>query len=614
MDRKSSNSKLFFIIIAIMAAVPFLVGKYIEFNPPSPYDLSETIYSANRILDGAKIGVDIRPSARLGSLLLTMLGVWVGGYGYIGPKLMQTILQAYALVLMFIAMYKLFGKWPAAVGVIVASVYLCFPLINVDNFKDQCTTTFMMIGVSFFVLYQLSNRWQYAILSGACLSWAPLFKATGFSASFAIGLFVALQPILKNNKWKKTGVDFFLLLLGVVLAIGPLWVWIEAREDMQVRGWIYPEVWRLTEKVFAAFFNIQRAEVPLGYISGSREIWSFSKQWPAILHYYKIFILPITLALIAIVLRIARLMFRTFLKGKIELKTYDRFVLLFAVWWILDMAFAWISPRSYPYYYIPLNASAAMLGGYLIAIYFDKLKNAVHKVKWQMIGVLGLLVMVLMSWHIFIGVRAYPYRGKVFKKRGGGYARRLVEVYIRRRDSLREPWERAGEYIRVHTDPTEKIYVWTFLPGINIIAQRHSPDPEVCRSEMYPYSPDMFSGMIDEITNFLEKQPPKFIVDCRKRHFPWERPPLELWPRIKKGFLGAGKNQFLPLDKDVIERYNKSWAHELRKHFGEDEVSRYEAMKPFREFVMRNYRIVKVFGPHVLFELKNSSPIQNQEK
>jgi len=613
MERKNSNPRLFFIIITILAATPFLIGKYIEFNPPSRYDLSKYIYSANQVLDGAKIGIDIKPSARLGSLLLAMLGVWVGGYGYIGPKLMQTILQGYALVLMFIAMYKLFGKWPAAVGVIIASVYLCFPLINVDNFKDQCATSFMIIGISFFVLYQLSDRWRYAILSGVFLSWAPLFKPTGFSTSLAIGSFVLVEPLLKNRTWKKAGVDIILLLLGVALAIGPLWVWLGAREDMQVREWIYADAFGVMDKVFAAVFNVQRIEVPLGYISGSREIWPFSKQWPAVLHYYKIFILPITLALIAIVLRTVRLILRASLKGEIKIKTYDRFVLLFAVWWILDMAIVWISPRSYPYYYISLNASAAMLGGYVIAIYSDKLKNAIHRIRWRAIGALGLLVMVLMSWHIFAGVKLYSYSGRIHKQRRKGYVQRFVEVYIRRKNNLREPWERVGEYIRVHSEPTDKIYVWTFLPGINIVAQRLSPDPYVCRSNLYPYSPEKFSEMINEIMSFLEEQPPKFIVDCRKRHFPWERPPLELWPMVSDDFLGTKKNQFLPLDKDVIERYNKLWANELEERFGEDEKRRYEAMEPFREFVMRNYRIVKMFGKHVLFELKNPPTIKNQE-
>ena len=42
------------------------------------------------------------------------------------------------------------------------------------------------------------------------------------------------------------------------------------------------------------------------------------------------------------------------------------------------------------------------------------------------------------------------------------------------------------------------------------------------------------------------------------------------------------------------------------------EAERYEAMKPFRDFVMNNYRIVKTYGQHVLFE-HNETPRQQTQ-
>ena len=80
------------------------------------------------------------------------------------------------------------------------------------------------------------------------------------------------------------------------------------------------------------------------------------------------------------------------------------------------MAFVWISPRSYEQYYLPLNASAAMLGGYLIAIYSDKIKIAASRPKWIAIGVLGFILMMIMSWHIFFGIQKSPYSGADYGK------------------------------------------------------------------------------------------------------------------------------------------------------------------------------------------------------
>ncbi|MHC4739497.1 MAG: hypothetical protein ACYS9Y_11395 [Planctomycetota bacterium] len=104
-----------FAIIITLAMVPFSMGKYFELNSLGPYDSASNVYSAKRVLEGARIGIDEIPSAQAGTLLINILGVWLCGFNETGPKLMQMILQATALVLMFVAMRKLFGMLPAAV-------------------------------------------------------------------------------------------------------------------------------------------------------------------------------------------------------------------------------------------------------------------------------------------------------------------------------------------------------------------------------------------------------------------------------------------------------------------------------------------------------------------
>lgn len=121
---QSKNKTVVFAIITILAVIPFSMGKYLEFNSPGPYDNGAYVYSAEHILDGGKIGVEEKPTARMGTLLVNTLGAWLCGFSKAGLKLVQTVLQAAVLVLMFIAMRKLLGTFPAAVGVIVASTYL----------------------------------------------------------------------------------------------------------------------------------------------------------------------------------------------------------------------------------------------------------------------------------------------------------------------------------------------------------------------------------------------------------------------------------------------------------------------------------------------------------
>jgi len=604
-----------FAIIVILAAIPFSLGKFFEFNSPGPFDSGGYVYSAAHILNGAKIGVEEKPSAQLGTLLVNMLGVWLLGFNEIGPKLIQGILQAAALVLMFLAMRKLFGTLSAAVGVIVASVYLSAPLIaKFGNVKEQHMIAIMTIGVSCFVLYQLGGasggKWWWAVLAGAFVSWAPLFKQTGTSAIGAMGLFVIIQALLKHKTWRQTGVDILLLLAGVTIAIGPLYVWII--------GWDvhtslpYSFVWQTIGGVIPAPGGGEQTKAISGYVEAARKLIPFTEQWPRVLRFYATLILPIALAVGAIGARIGRMIGSAVSAGKIKAKSYDRFVLLFAAWWILDMAFVWISPRSYEQYYLPLNASAAMLGGYVIALYWDKVSSAVYKGKWVVAGFVGLLSMIMMSWHIFFGIGTSPHTGTIYRNRitgnpekRRGYAQKWGEISQRRKANQKMPWEAVGEYIRLNSEPTDKIYVWGWYPGIYVSAQRFS---SASKCVMMPRpAPSRMEEMIDSLLAEFEQQPPKFIVDSRKRHVPMNRPPYELWPIMPEGFLGATKRQFLPPDKNLIEKFDKAWSGMLRERFDEAEALRYEAMKPFREFVMQNYRIVRMFGQQILFQLKKNT-------
>ena len=626
---KAVKTVLIFTTIAVLAAIPFCMGKYIELCSPDPYDSGSNVYSAEHILQGAKIGVDERPSAALGTLLVNILGVWIFGFNQTGPKIIQAIFQAAALIVMFYTMRKLFGTLAAAVGTIVSSIYLSAPLIaKLGNVKDQYMIALMVLGISCFVLYRLGSKWWLAALAGAFLAWAPLFKETGYSAATALGLFIIAQPFLKHRTWKKTGIDIGLLFTGAILSLAPLFIWIltcqpnaklphslafktltsafssNENADKPSEG---AQATQTTEQEKPKKESLWLRLLPKGYVRGSWMALSpEDKKVVAVrvLRYYWLLILPISLAIGSIVLRLIKLVLvRTAKTKSTDYNDRDRFVLLFALWWLIDMIFVWGSPRSYEQYYLPLNASGAMLGGYMIAAYSEKTKNAVSKPKWIAIGILGLLVMIIMSWQIFFGISKSPHSGTIYRnaatglpERQRGYLQRLSEVHQSRIHGYKGSWEYLGEYIRNHSTPSDKIYVWGWFPGIYVTAQRLSPAPKAFEGTMHTLSPKELSERIDEILNAFKKEPPKFIVDSRKSHFPWDRPPLELWPQTSNGFL--------PANEQIVKQYDEAYSKLLREKIEPDEALRYEAMKPFREYVMKNYKIVQKFGELVLFERK----------
>jgi hypothetical protein len=617
------------VVIVILAGIPFSLGKYFEFNSPGPFDSGAYVYSSAHILSGAKIGVEEKPSAQTGTLLMNMLGVRLFGFNETGPKLIQTILQAGALLVMFVVMVKLYGVLPAAIGVVIASVYLSAPLIaKFGNVKEQFMISFMVLGVCCYVLREIKNKWWFAILAGLFLSWAPMFKETGVSAIGAVGIFVIAQPLLKNKSWKKAGADILLMLAGAAITLCPIYLWLVAQK-VPAKHYPYASLTKPFVRIFQSSNESEtKTKQPEGeadstqndkakpgfflkimpsYVRDSWQIFTPEQIKQArlrVFRWYGLLILPITLALGSILIRIFKLVANRHGKSSNKQKTtYDKFVLLFAVWWILDMAFVWISPRSYEQYYLPLNASAAILGGYIVAVYYDKTKTAVSKPKWIAIGILAFLMMIIMSWHIFFGIAKSPHSGVIYKNPGTGlpekrrgYAQRLEEVYSRRSSGDKGAWEYVGEYIRDNSAPSDEIYVWGWFPGIYVTAQRLSPVPKAFEGTMHTLSPTELSERVNETLSAFEKRPPKFIVDSRKSHFPWDRPPLELWPRTQKGFL--------PVNEQVVSQYDAAYSQVLREKIELDEALRYEAMKPFREYVMGNYKIVRTFGQHVLFERK----------
>jgi len=601
-DRQTKKNLLVLGMVAILAAIPFGLGKYIEFNTPGPFDSPGYVYSAKHVLDGAKLGVDEKPGAMVGTLLVNMLGVRLCGFNETGPQLIQGILQAAALVLMFIAMRKLFGNLPAAVGVIIASVYLSAPLIaKFGNVKEQYMIACMVIGVSCFVLRQLGDKWWWAILAGVFLGWAPLFKPTGTSAIGAAGLFVLAQPILKQRSWKQTAADVGLMLTGAVVTLAPVYIWLIVYHD----GWRLPYAF--------AWKMLITSGISSGggdYIAGSHKASTFSQQWPRVLRYYGLLILPIALATVSVIICLSRIILnglgrlkeksdngdKTVAKHQQQAISYERFVFLFVVWWLLDMAYVWISPRSYEQYYLPLNASAAMLGGYAVAVWRDAYFRSVYKGKWTVIGAAGLVCMIIMSWHIFFGIEKSPHSGTSYGEKSRGYQQKLEEISQRKNRGAIGAWEAVGTYIRRHSAADDKIYVWGWFPGIYVQAQRFSSTPRAFEGTMHTMSVEALSERIEEILSAFERQPPKFIVDTHKSHFPWDRPPLELWP--------IAQYQILKKENIRTTEPDKAYAEWLTKNVDSDEAERFKAMRPLREFVMRNYRIVRAFGQHVLFERK----------
>ncbi|MHC5082698.1 MAG: glycosyltransferase family 39 protein [Planctomycetota bacterium] len=346
-----------------------------------------------------------------------------------------------------------------------------------------------------------------------------------------------------------------------------------------------------------------------GYLAGSRAAIKFDQLAPKVMRYYKALMIPILLAIASVIIASiawgAKLIKKTSPEG-----IQARLVWLLISWWILDMLFVWVSPRSYEQYYLPLCASAAMLSGFIIWHWNEKLKAASFKIPWIAGGLVISILLGCLSLPIFIGQRYSPDTGtdylEAYKTRRRGYAQALERV----RKQAKDPWQHTGDYIRAHSTEEDRIYVWGWVPGIYVQAQRMSSAKQASFSDMHVTPPPTLGGMMVRRVEEFKQNPPRYIVDTRKRHIPWNRPPLELWPIVPKNMMGNDKSMYLPNQPQYINAFDKSYSKMLREKIDTDEAQRYAAMKPFRDYVMNHYRPVnkREFGNHGLYERIEKTP------
>ena len=341
-----------------------------------------------------------------------------------------------------------------------------------------------------------------------------------------------------------------------------------------------------------------------GYLALSRGARSYSDQAKYVFGYYSVLNLPIMMACIGIVIGLVQFVKRVAAKVKPEVDLHDTVVLFLAVWWIFDMAFVWISPRPYEQYYLPLNAPAAMLAGYVIWRYCELAKNSQSKPPFVIGGAVCVFIMIAMAWPVYGGLSHSPYSGAKYERQGvaykaRGYVQRLEEVKAAKKSTA--PWKKVGDYIRNNSSEEDTIYVWGWIPGIYVRSQRLSAARNASYSDMHVNSPVQLGRYCVWLIEDFEKNKPKFIVDTQKMHFPNDRPPLELWPRTSKGFL--------PNNQIAIESFDKSYMNFLTEKINAEEAERYKAMGDIRQYIRDNYRIVnlKSIGRIVVLERKKDA-------
>lgn len=344
-----------------------------------------------------------------------------------------------------------------------------------------------------------------------------------------------------------------------------------------------------------------------GYVGLSRKAVSYSEQAPKVMRYYNAVGFVTYSALVTLLLAVVLEIYRRVKKQK-ALSKHHIIAGFLSVWWLVDMALVWVSPHSYEQYYLPPCASGAMLTAYAVWCWNGWFFRSINKIPAVVGAGVCAIVLFALAFPVFAGFTHSPDTGTEYKnyqtgqpERRRGFAQSLAAANT----NVTAPWQSLGDYVCAQSSPNDTLYVWGWFPGIYVRAQRMAPVPQAYEANMHVTPPDELTRQIDRLVEGLTKNPPKFIADSRKQHFPFDRPPLELWPVVPEKMFGNAQPQLLDSDPRMIEAFENAYSKMLEQRFDNDEARRFSAMKPFRDFVMSHYRLVRQFGNHMLYERKD---------
>jgi len=592
----------------------------------------------------------------------------------------------------------------------------------------------MIISICAVVLNRLGFSWWWLVVSGAFAINTYYFKPTGVSVIIAVIVYFLASLVSRRRSLFQTGSDFCGFIFGMAAGLIPLVIFYTWQGQLKVivNGFpgsaVFPTVlltaagvslyyaagsmrsrglfsvvgertaaiagslagvvviailiFCLRGRIAGIFTQIAKLINPSGgYVKASRESITFMSQYDNIMTYYGSFVIPIGLSLAAIFWRLKSSLCGLF-AGKQEgtdpeSPRKESFILLFSLWWILDMLFVWVSPRSYVQYYLPLNASAAALAAF-----------AIHRCQQRSVGLVWLLAIwlavgIVIKW--VVPSETFPYIAirSADAMKGGGrlffppaialaigigiywfgkvtnssrvcvvttallccgmffpWNTANLQWFEKRMEACKrppDPWVQLSEYIRDNTSADDTIYVWGWIPGIYVKSQRFAPTPRPSYSDMHTDTPAVISRLIRKTMDALEANPPKYIVDTQKIHFPYyEHPNFDLWPswadKEKKKFhvrifpqhAPVGARLFTLADMEKFKlSYNKyieeytykllrnpkrkggSVQEQRAREMAVTEKKRHKRLRFLRKFVMENYRLVRISaGQCILYERK----------
>jgi len=352
----------------------------------------------------------------------------------------------------------------------IISTFIFAILTSIHTFEGNVgnAENFMILPtLAGFYLLLKAEKWQHYFFAGVLFSLATLFKVPA-SFDFAAALIFTLILFLnkKAKKYSSFIIHDSLLIFGFLLPILVTFVYYASKNA-------------LSFYLSAAFFQ------NLPYLSS----WTPDKT--------KVASLPLPLILRAFFLG-GILVFIFLYRKKLSLTTT-----LILTWFPFSLFAALLSSRPYPHYLLQVLPSLAFSWGLPIS-----------KSKEKIIPIIFSIILIFS----FFWFKFWYYPNIFYYKNFYQFivGQKTKEEYVNYFGSQTKFLYQTASYLKTHTTPEQKIFLWSNQPSIYALANRLPATRLIVAYHIID-----FNGW-EETINTLRQNPPPYIVVSREEKRPFK--------------------------------------------------------------------------------------------
>jgi len=487
------------------------------------------LYIGSLILKGRIPYLDVWENKGPLIFYINALGLFLTNGSRWGVWLLEFLFFSCAGYMVYRLIKRVLGSIPALLGTFIW-VTAAGNVLQGGNFSEEYSLLFSFMAALFYLKsLEKPDRKLYGFLIGVSLGANILLRPNNIGMQVAAaGAFFVLAVISKE--WRLLWQRAISMVLGAMVVLLPVILYFTLQNA-------------LTEMINVVLvFNAQYSnggglsEVFGGLISASTSIG---------------FVFVI-FALIGY----AALLF-SFFKHK-EFDTLPgKFLLILLIGWPIEALLSSLSGRNYPHYFLGWAPYLGLLGAYAVFIFLRRFMP--YSEKYKIACVLVLLAFTLAG------------KNNIWKE----YGAVLSQMWKSPASTLdyRDP---VAVYIREHTAPEDKIFVWGFRPVINFASDRESPASFLPYPLIHVDTP-LGEHWADQFYLQFTTHPPALVINMIE---PADRERIpDIDPEIRK--------QYKIKYKDVVLAHN---------------------YKDMLDFIHQNYTRIETINGYDIYRLNTTLP------